>query len=367
MTKLSAAIRSTLLEMPVAGVMAIALAAGFVASTALGVRSVGGEALQFAGTRFQAPARFLWFYRDRLNIRFGAFTGLSAGWFWIAWDLLGQSTTSKVAIGEDQWLFLRAEGEGEDARGLLPWTDGDMDRWLERLEEWCAVSRASGVPLVIAIAPNKSSMLRARMPVDEVAPFESTRYRELLRSRESWPAELQAAWLDLHETIEACGPESSYFRTDTHWNYRGADCAAEAIGDRLASVGVVASGSSNMSIREETIDGGDLARMLGVAERFTERIEIPSRLAAIGGIEDLQAAPAPPSSPRSSQTPRVLLIHDSFGMILRDPLTSRFPGAAYERGTPESMTGVELASIIERESPDAVVISFVERRLTGSP
>ena len=359
--------RSPIRRMPVAAILALALVAGLTSSIALSARTVGPEALQWAGWGLRTPARFMWFFRDRLNARFGAFTGLSAGWFWICWDVFGQSPTAKVAIGSDGWMFLRDEGEPDDVRGLLPWTEGELFRWLSRLEEWCEAARSRNLPLVIAIAPNKSSMLQRHLQVDEVAPFERTRYGELLEGRDGWSQGLQIAWLDLHAVIEACGSDASYFRTDTHWNYHGTDCAADAIADRLGRLGIARVETSQAPIREVAVDGGDLARMLGVATRFGERIEVPDRIPLIGSIEDLQQLPPPPSIPSSPATPRVLVVHDSFGMILRDPLSARLPGCVYEKGTPAVMTGADFLSILERESPEAVVIVFVERRLTEAP
>lgn len=360
-------ILAILRKAPVASLMALVVTGGLLASVALGVHSVGAEAAQRAGTGLRAPTRFLWFLRDRLNSRFGAFTGIAAGWFWMSWDVLGQEPTAEVAIGGDGWMFLRGSGEREDVRGLLPWSASDKAHWLAHLSCWCEVARSRDLPLVVAIAPNKSSMLPDHLQVDEVAPFERTRYGDLLSDREDWPPELQSAMLDLHRVLELCDPELSYFKTDTHWNHHGADCAAEAIADRLGSLGVARKALPRLPMHEETVEGGDLARMLGVATRFSERIAIPDRVRGIRSIEDLQQAPPPQSLPRSPAIPRVLVVHDSFGMILRDPLSARLPGCVYERGAPASMSADQLKGLIDRESPDAIVIIFVERRLTGLP
>ena len=79
---------SGLRGIPVAGVLAIVLAGGLAASVSLGLGSIGGEVLQRAGLGIKAPSRFLWHLRSMLNYRFGAYTGLSSGWYWISWDLL---------------------------------------------------------------------------------------------------------------------------------------------------------------------------------------------------------------------------------------------------------------------------------------
>jgi alginate O-acetyltransferase complex protein AlgJ len=358
--------RSPLIKTPVAAILALVLMVGFASGISLSARSVGLEALQLAGRDFKTPSRFLWFFRDRLNARFGAFTGLSAAWFWICWDVFGQSPTPKVVIGRNGWMFLRGDTT-EDVRGLVPWTKGDKDGWLDRFDQWCEAAESRNIPLVIAVAPNKTSVVRRQLPIDDIAPFEVTRYGEFLKEHDEWPRRLQVAWLDIHAVIEACDPEASYFKTDSHWNYRGADCAAEAIAFRLGALGVERAEGHWEDSRHVTVDGGDLARMLGAATRFRERVAVPARASRIGSIEELQQLPPPSTLSGASATPRVLMIHDSFGVMLRDPLFARVPGCVYERGMPATMTGAELSSMLEDVNPDAVVIVFVERRLAEPP
>ncbi len=362
---------------PVAVLAAVVLFAGFAASATLGFRSLGQQALRWAGNGVNAPARFAWFYRDRLNAQLGPYTGSSAMWFLLSWELLHQSPTSKVGIGSGDWLFLRGEGERDDIRGLVPWTADREAGWIRRLGEWCSVAREHGLPLLIAIAPNKSTMLSERLPIGDAVSRERTSYGRLLGARSKWSDEMHAAMLDLHSVLAARGPESCYFRSDTHWNYNGAGCAADAIAARLQSRGLACELGPGLALRERFVNGGDLARLLGtggeVARRlgigagFGELVLLPERVGEIESIEDLQVLPPPPAASRSPEAPRVLVVHDSFGMIVRDPLSARLPGCVYERTEPASMTGAQLSELIDRESPDAIVILFVERRLAAEP
>lgn len=362
---------------PVAVLTAVALSAGFAASATLGFRSLGQQALRWAGTGVNAPARFAWFYRDRLNSQLGSYTGISAMWFLLSWELLHQSPTSMVGIGSGDWLFLRGEGERDDIRGLVPWTADLEAGWIRRFGEWCSVAQEHGLPLSIAIAPNKSSLLSDRLLIGDAVAREQTSYGRLFGTRSEWPDEMHAAMLDLHGVLAARGPESCYFRSDTHWNYNGAGCAADAIAALLQRRGLAFELGPGLALRERFVNGGDLARLLGIGgeiarrlgigARFGELALLPERVGEIDSIEDLQFLPPPPAAPRSPESPRVLVVHDSFGMILRDPLSARLPGCVYERNEPANMTGAQLREIIERESPDAIVILFVERRLTRLP
>lgn len=352
---------------PVTVGLSLVLGIGLAASMLLTAGSLTIESLQLAGSGLRAPARFMWYYRDRFNARYGSFTGLSVLWFHLCWDLLGQEPTHQVLIGRDGWMFLRSEGEVDDVRGLSAWTEEQRQAWLDRLQEWCKVTIDRGIPLVIAVAPNKSSMLPEMLPFEEPPIGTGTRYLELIRTKEQWSPPLRTAMLDLHERLLEADPTRCYYRTDTHWNHEGAEVAAEAIADRLKQWDLVASPSTEVPMVDVSVHGGDLARMMGASTLHVETVSVPSRVAAIESIEELQRSDVAPRPHGGDPRPRVLLLHDSFGMNLLDPMAARFPGLIARRGFPASMTGRNLSEILDAEQVDAVVILFVERRLLGVP
>lgn len=352
---------------PVTIGLMMVLGGGLVASAFLTAGSLTVEAMRWAGTSVRTPDRFMWYYRDRFNARYGSLTGLSVLWFRLCWDLLGQEPTHRVLIGRDGWMFLRAEGEVEDARGLSPWTPEHLRGWIDRLEEWSDVTRARGIPLVVAVAPNKTSMMTRMLAPQEKATGQESRYAALILTKEQWSADLQSAMLDLHQPLLDADPTRCYYRTDTHWNHAGAKVVVDAIAEHLSRRGVSAPSSAEVPMVEVTVRGGDLARMMGASSIHPEHVSVPVRAAAIESLEDLQSLEPPSRAEGVATGPRVLLIHDSFGMNLLDAMIARYPDLRARRSRVSTMTGRELAGILDSEAVDAVVLVFVERRLLDLP
>jgi hypothetical protein len=92
----------------------------------------------------------------------------------------------------------------------------------------------SGVPLLYAIVPDKSSALR-----DELGPQADALMRCSDRVRESWEAvddpTVLVAWDDF--AAASANGESLYFSGDTHWNWHGAALFAQLVLDRLGELG----------------------------------------------------------------------------------------------------------------------------------
>ncbi len=225
----------------------------------------------------------------------------------------------KVSIGRDGWLFLRSDGKSRTCEAT-PWTGCTSDcGWISSTSGAQCRGRGSAGD---RDCRTKSSMPRP-MRVDEVA-FERTRYGGLMSGRDAWSPELRQAMLDLHPIIEACCPEESYFKTDTHWNHHGAAAGS----DPWLGSPVWAScrqRAHRLSMRE-TVDGGSRS-LLRAASRF-ELSRITESRSRIRTIEDLQQLPPPPSLPKSP-APRAgrprFLRHDS-----SRPLSAGLPGCVYE-------------------------------------
>ncbi len=305
--------------------------------------------------------------RTRFNQGFGTASRLEPLWFDLYWRVFEPAATSSVAIGSDGWLFLRTEGEDDDVHGRRPWTDAEWRGWQDLLEGWCRVATRRDLPLVVVVAPNKSSLLSRHLPQRLDLQPQATRYAQLQARRAELSPPVQAALLDLHEVLRRAGPERCYFATDSHWNFVGAELAAAAIGERLAGLGLPPAGSASLALLSVDVGGGDLARMLGIAAQRRETIDVPPRHADIARIEDLQRRPPPAVDPVA---PPVLVIHDSFGMLLRDAFAARYPGAVF-RHPPEGgfarLDEATLDRLLAAAPYRALVVEMVERRLSDPP
>lgn len=305
--------------------------------------------------------------RTQFNQGFGTASRLEPLWFDLYWRVFEPAATSSVAIGSDGWLFLRSEGEDDDVHGRRPWTDADWQGWSAVFEGWCRVAARRNLPLVVVVAPNKSSLLHEFLPQRFDLQPQATRYAQLHARRAELPTPVREALLDLHEPLRAAGAAGHYFATDSHWNFRGAELATALMCDRLAQLGVPPAATQPTESVTIDVAGGDLARMLGIGAQRRETIRVPRRHADIVRIEDLQRRPAPVVD---QSAPPILVLHDSFGMLLRDPFAARHPGAVF-RHPPDGgfgrMDEATFERLLDAAPYRAVVIELVERRLTDPP
>jgi hypothetical protein len=114
---------------------------------------------------FSFPLRYREYFQDHFGLRKRLIQW--HGWFKV--NLLGVSSSAKVILGKDGWLFYTGEngGEVEDCRGLKPFTPSQLAEW-ERLitvrRQWL---QDRGIPLFILLAPNKSTIQRVSPGLDD--------------------------------------------------------------------------------------------------------------------------------------------------------------------------------------------------------
>jgi alginate O-acetyltransferase complex protein AlgJ len=133
----------------------------------------------------------------------------------------------RVRQGCPGWLFLR------DELTVYP----DADRHLAtRAATVAAVQRAlaqRGIALLVAVVPDKSRIEQRHLcGLDRPAA--------LAPRLGQWTAQLEAAQvpdLDLAAALRSVSGDA-YFRTDTHWTQDGAGAAAQAVAQRIRTMGV---------------------------------------------------------------------------------------------------------------------------------
>jgi hypothetical protein len=134
----------------------------------------------------------------------------------------------KVIAGKDNFLFL-----GNAFNNVLDKTSGkfrpdraEIDNWTDKLKTLQKWYEDKGIKFVIAIAPNKHSIYKEKLPdrlsyngktiTDDIVDFSKKKNINLLDLR---PALLKNKKQE----------ELIYWKTDTHWNEKGAALAFEEI------------------------------------------------------------------------------------------------------------------------------------------
>ncbi len=280
----------------------------------------------------------------------------------------GVSPVPKVMMGRDGWLYFL----GEDARSLDRHYRGtasfdaapeDVAREFARRHDALA---ARGIAYVAVVVPEKFSVYPEHLPA-WVARAPQT---PLDRVAAAVRAEGRVRFLDLRAPLAAAkGVEPVYYRTDSHWNVRGAAVGyatlmrevQAALPGRLAAIAPVALPAYD---HRTDVYSGDLANMLGLPRRFSE----PDR-ASFAKL--LAAAPSRCARRRSeppfehSETwgcdrpglPDAWVLRDSMAIPLLPMLAENF-----RRSTFVSTRAIDLAAI-DAARPHVVIEQLVERGL----
>ena len=287
-------------------------------------------------------------------------------YFW-----LGVSPSSAVIKGRDGWLFYADDGGAEDAANESLLGPGELEAWrasLIRTRDWL---HRRGIAYVFTIAPDKHVIYPENLP--------STLNRVNLMSREDQlekvcrEAAIPSA--DLRTAVAAAKPpERIYFKTDTHWNDRGAFVAyRQIIGAVKTQAPLVAEAwtRDDFVAAEREIEGQDLARMIGLM-RVLREMDLTLVARRIRHAHVVEPAGAPPTAEEGrlvteipgSTLPRAVVFRDSFASRLVPFLSEHFSRAVYLWQNDFD------PDVIEKEHPDVVIQEIVSRHLyvfTPSP
>ena len=285
-------------------------------------------------------------------------------------DWLRVSPNPKVWLGRDGWLFYNHSAEP----GFVSPTDhgfaARLDRWAAALSarrRWLA---ERGIRFLVVAAPDKQSIYPECLP--RIARRRGPSPLDDLFTRCGRDADL--AVLDLRESLRAARPLGPIYRhTDSHWSPVGdyAGCAATVAAlarwyPQLQLLPPVA-----IAPTPQRCMGGDLARLLGLANRLTDdvpRLTGPPTAHARPATENIAYQPdARLAHVRADvwvnddpDRPRVLLLGDSFADDDFCALLAERCGRLVRVGSYEGQE-----NLVERERPDVVICEFVERMLEG--
>ncbi|MBO5076467.1 MAG: hypothetical protein J5584_02585 [Clostridia bacterium] len=269
--------------------------------------------------------------------------------------MFGASGNPDVIIGREGWLYYAPTLDDYLGSGGL--TDAELDTVARRLAEVRKYCAAHGAEFIFVCVPNKNTVYPDYMP----AYLRSARCTDTNLSRllpRLAGAGIEAPDLAGSMSQAECSSGSAvlYYKTDTHWNARGAAVCVDWLLDKLDVGGdrYAALTAANILMR-----GGDLYKLLyPAAEGIDSDVwfdvtpmysygEPPQSMMDMDIVTDNPAAEG-----------RILVFRDSFGSALVPLLSERFGHARYLRGdAPYDFTKVLT------EQPDTVILVLAERNL----
>ncbi|HVH82096.1 MAG TPA: hypothetical protein VM782_22045 [Stellaceae bacterium] len=162
---------------------------------------------------------------------------------------------ARVRRGCANWLFLT------DELALHPDRQANAARRVKLVEEVAAYLKGRNIGLIVAPVPDKT-----RVEAAELCGLE--RPAVLGGRLADFTAQLNAAGvgaIDLLDPMNAAGGER-YYRTDTHWNERGAKAAADAIAAAVRQANLTPAQKAEFRVNKEPERErvGDLIRLAGL-------------------------------------------------------------------------------------------------------
>ena len=282
--------------------------------------------------------------------------------------VFGVSSSSRVVVGQDGWLFYADDRIIEMRRGLLPISEEDLRKWQTLIEErrdWLA---SQNIRYVFMFAPEKSSIYEEFLPGYLAPVRDETRLDQFL------------AWMRAHSTVEvldlrvplraAKSERRLYHLTDTHWNEEGAFVAYGQIAAWLESKFPKVRPLKREDFEPSVLvtPGGDLAGMLALKSAMhEERLRLlprtPSAVRAGAQTEVMKKRQwVPGYSPAvferdNAEIPRAMIVHDSFFEMEKPFLSRHFGRSVF-------VSWFFIPEIIADEKPDVVIDEMVERVLS---
>ena len=278
--------------------------------------------------------------------RFAFRQELVTAWAKLNAKLLHTSVQEQVILGNEDWLFY--DSPKDDFMGICE----DEERIaygasnLALMEEYV---HGLGAEFTFVIAPNKNSLYPQYMP--DYLPQGNTSNAVLLTEQLD---ALDVSDTDLF-TAFSKQTEVLYFRTDSHWNGRGAALAADAILETLH----IPSAYFTEDFTPDEAHKGDLYEMLYPAGTETESDYTPAK--GFGFRYDTEPSGGNAikiETSCDSATGSLVCWRDSFGISLHPYLANRFEKAFFSRSSAYDLT--EAA----QRNATAVVIELVQRNLS---
>ena len=260
---------------------------------------------------------------------------------------LGSSITEDVVLGADGWLYFA--DTLPDYVGLDPMTDREIfsaARNLALISEYC---EEQGAEFLFTIAPNKNSLYPQHMPALTLPaarkPHDAKRLAEELERQGVDYLDCFALFRGQEETL--------YFKTDSHWNSKGAALAADALNEALGR----SSGYFGGPFTPQEVHKGDLYDMLYPAGSVLETDQVYGGELSFDYDAPIRSAENLTIMTHGGGEGSLLMFRDSFGNNFYPYLADSFDAALFSRSMPYRL------DLVSQREADCVAAELVERNL----
>jgi len=245
------------------------------------------------------------------------------------------SGVDSVILGKDGWLYYGPTADSY--AGLSALTEREVfavSRNLFLMQQYC---RSQGKEFAFLVAPNKNSLYPQYMPELGVQAAQPDGIR-VLRQLEM----LQVQTVDIYGAFAK--EPILYYKTDSHWNPRGAALAADLVNQAFGRTSGYYAGPFQLAQEPYT---GDLYEMLYPAFSGTEQQEVFAGRLVFSYEGNAQKPDSITLRTVSDKDGSLLAYRDSFGNLLYPYLADSYGTARFSRSTTYDLTGTETCVLLE--------------------
>ncbi|MCK5888795.1 MAG: hypothetical protein KAG19_02515 [Methylococcales bacterium] len=318
----------------------------------------------------QYPKSFNRYYSDHFGLR----EYLTRSYFRLVYSLGMKNSVGEVTFGKDDWLFLGNIEPGEkdygdpmaDATHVSQFSVEQLEGFAQSIRAIQSWIEGQGVKYIFVIAPSKYSIYFDKMP-DYIIKQNKESATDQLVSYLRKHTDVNV--VDLREALlEEKKKHIVYLKTDTHWNYYGANAAQFEMMTQVATFfpnQVVPFYLEDNQFEVSIKDGGDLAGLIKTG-RITEELAEPifDGFCQAEYSETLIDETKIGETRCESESLKALVFGDSFFSTLQPFISRYFNKTTYVRA---QMNYKHLKEYIELESPDIVIEELVERNFPYVP
>lgn len=208
------------------------------------------------------PSEYEKYFNDNMPFRNNLVTMNTA----IDYFIFSKSTSGRVVVGKDDWLFYADRGDGNPI-SCYQGTNLLSEEKLEAMAQNCLAVQAYldelGKEFIIFIAPNKERIYYNKMPEKYGTPADTYKALQIVEYlRNNTNIRVVYPYDELMQAKESLA-ENIYYKTDTHWNLIGGYVGAAALMREL-DVEMPDITSNEITITEGSNTAGDLAGMLNL-------------------------------------------------------------------------------------------------------
>lgn len=275
----------------------------------------------------------------------------------------GISSSDKVTIGKDGWLFYSAENILGEYRGTQNFSEDAMDSWMEAeisRHKWLA---ERNILYTVAFFPEKSSVYPEYLPdwaKKKVAPSRIEQITPRLEDSGICFVDVTPSVIDAKKT------DPVFYKTDSHWNFHGGFAGYTALiqilKKQFPELKPLTRDDLELGYKES--NNQDLTQILNLTGYLRDSnadsciLKKPSHVISVESLNKDDALPVVVKTDLGN-APRVLIMRDSFTDLLIPYLNETFNEILYLPHGDHSFN----EELILKFKPDIVISAMVERGL----